>query len=94
MQVSEILQPLDDIDCEAGLCEWSEVANARDEIGRRIEAAMARDLAYNEAKQLSIYLHRQHYADSAPNWQPLSDLRGVISQIDNMVVGLVRKQEG
>ncbi|MND57724.1 hypothetical protein D3C80_488580 [compost metagenome] len=56
--------------------------------------AQDHSLAYREAKQLALYLHQKHYAVSAPNWQPLSDLRGVISQIDNMVCGLIAKPNG
>ncbi|MBS0257235.1 MAG: hypothetical protein JSR13_05905 [Proteobacteria bacterium] len=70
------------------------IMNARAALEASIPAKDVENVvAYNEAKQLAIYLHSQHYAESAPNWQPLSDIRGVISQIDNMVVGLVRKQE-
>ena len=47
------------------------------------EYAYARDLAY--------YLWRTHYKKDAPDWEPLEDLYGVLSQIDNMITGLTRR---
>jgi len=42
----------------------------------------------NYATTLAVSMHRQHYAEAAPNWQPLSDLVGLLTQIDNMYAGL------
>ena len=42
----------------------------------------------NYATTLAVSMHRQHYAEAAPNWQPLSDLVGLLTQIDNMYTGL------
>lgn len=39
MQIDEILQPLDDLYVRDGFCDWADVAEARDEIRRRLEAA-------------------------------------------------------
>ena len=39
---------------------------------------------------LAMSLWRSHFKDEAPDWKPLPDLAGVISQIDNMVCGLVK----
>lgn len=47
-------------------------------------------IALQEVTQIATYLWRKHYRDDAPDWRPLPDLRGVISQIDNMVTGLTR----
>lgn len=47
-------------------------------------------LEYNYAKQLAIYLWETHYRDDSPNWEPCGDLAGVLTQIDNMLVGLTR----
>ena len=47
--------------------------------------------ALKEARQLAIYLHSKHYY-YVENWEPLSDIRGIISQIDNMVTGLEEKE--
>jgi len=45
-------------------------------------------LAY--AQRLATYLWEQHYKADAPDWKPLEDMTGVLTQIDNMIVGLVR----
>lgn len=41
------------------------------------------------ATQLAVSLSNQHYPN--PDWSPLPDLMGVLSQIDNMTTGLCRK---
>lgn len=51
------------------------------------------ELAYKEARQLAVSIHAQHYRD-VTNWKPFDDLRGVISQIDNMVCGLALVPDG
>ena len=43
---------------------------------------------YEYAKRLAIYLWEKHYRDIAPEWEPLKDLMGVLTQIDNMISGL------
>lgn len=43
-----------------------------------------------EATRIAISIWSDHYADTAPGWDPLDDLLGVLSQIDNMVCGLSR----
>jgi len=40
------------------------------------------------AKHLAIAIWEKHYKDTAPDWTPLPDLMGVLTQIDNMAVGL------
>lgn len=47
-------------------------------------------LAY--AQRLTTSLWEQHYKADAPDWQPLEDMTGVLTQIDNMIVGLARPQ--
>lgn len=42
------------------------------------------------AKHLAVSIWRKHYQDEAPEWEPLNDLAGLLSQIDNMVAGLVK----
>ncbi|MCA8237698.1 hypothetical protein [Burkholderia cenocepacia] len=42
------------------------------------------------ATQLAVSLWRQHFDVSAPNWKPLPDLMGVLTQIDNMTCGLIK----
>ena len=40
---------------------------------------------YEYAKDLATYLWKNHFQESAPDWEPLPDLFGVLSQIDNMI---------
>lgn len=41
------------------------------------------------ARNLAIALHQKHYSDVV--WRPLPDTLGLLTQIDNMTCGLVRK---
>lgn len=43
---------------------------------------------YNYAFQIAQYLWEKHYKNVSPNWKPLDNLMGVLSQISNMVTGL------
>jgi hypothetical protein len=45
--------------------------------------------AYSYAKRLAEYIWAAHYRVTAPQWKPLDDLMGVLTQIDNMTSGLV-----
>lgn len=42
------------------------------------------------ARQLAITLWEKHYKVDSPDWEPLPDLIGLLTQIDNMTCGLVR----
>jgi hypothetical protein len=42
------------------------------------------------ATQLATWTWEKHYRDDSPDWRPLPDLMGVLTQIDNMLTGLVR----
>jgi hypothetical protein len=44
--------------------------------------------AYGYAKRLALAIWEQHYKDVAPQWKPLDDLMGVLTQIDNMTARL------
>ena len=46
--------------------------------------------AYGYASRLAVAIWEKHYKDIAPNWKPLDDLMGVLTQIDNMTSGLTR----
>ena len=46
--------------------------------------------AYGYASRLAVAIWEQHYKDVAPQWKPLDDLMGVLTQIDNMTSGLTR----
>jgi hypothetical protein len=45
-------------------------------------------VAHYYAKHLAIAIWEKHYKVVAPDWRPLPDLMGVLTQIDNMAVGL------
>jgi hypothetical protein len=44
--------------------------------------------AYGYAKRLAEAIWQKHYKATAPQWKPLDDLIGVLTQIDNMTAGL------
>lgn len=48
--------------------------------------------AYRTALQLAKSMHKKHYANEVPDWEPLDTTVGLITQIDNMTTGLERKQ--
>ena len=45
---------------------------------------------YGYASRLAVALWEKHYKDIAPQWKPLDDLMGALTQIDNMTSGLTR----
>ena len=55
-----------------------------------IKEALAQPDAYGYASRLAVAIWEQHYKDVAPQWKPLDDLMGVLTQIDNMTAGLTR----
>lgn len=46
------------------------------------------------ATNLAIALWERHWKADAPDWKPLPDLLGVLTQIDNMSARLVRPAKG
>lgn len=54
----------------------------------RIRIQLGAQRAYRQARWLAASMWRNHYRLAAPNWQPLDDATGVISQIDNMYSGV------
>ena len=60
-----------------------------------LRAALAQEQAepdaYGYASRLAAAIWEQHYKGEAPNWRPLDDLMGVLTQIDNMTAGLTRQ---
>ena len=53
---------------------------------------MTRELGY--ARSLAVGMWEHYYKAEAPNWEPLPDLLGLLTQIDNMVAGLPRAAGG
>jgi len=61
-----------------------------DEVGKAAFAQPAQEPdAYGYARRLAEYIWAAHYRVTAPQWKPLDDLMGVLTQIDNMTSGLV-----
>lgn len=47
--------------------------------------------AFGYAQRLATTIWEKHWKDDAPEWRPLPDIVGVLTQIDNMVAGLSRE---
>ena len=61
-----------------------------------LRAALAQQAepdAYSYASLLAIAIWEKHYKGTAPQWKPLNDLMGVLTQIDNMTSGLTRQEQ-
>jgi hypothetical protein len=73
---------------------WSAYRYAPAEISQTTITALRERLAqpnaYGYASRLAVAIWEQHYKDVAPQWKPLDDLLGVLTQIDNMTSGLTR----
>lgn len=48
------------------------------------------DEAYGYAQRLATSLWEDYYKDAAPDWKPLDTTLGVLTQIDNMVAGILK----
>jgi hypothetical protein len=48
---------------------------------------------YGYARRLAEAIWQKHYKAVAPQWKPLDDLMGVLTQIDNMTSGLIARQD-
>ena len=89
-------QIMAECDCQHQACEMRGYCMAA-----RIEqlAATNKELetqntdAMREAKGLAKALHRRFYQEQAPQWEPLEDVAGIISQIDNMTAGMADRIE-
>ncbi len=42
------------------------------------------------ARGLAVTCAEKHWKDNAPNWRPLDDLVGILTQLDNMLSGMDR----
>lgn len=70
----------------------NELALAADEI-ERLRARVAELEAREEktrryADRLAINIKLKHFSDRVPDWQPLPDTLGILTQIDNMTAGI------
>lgn len=66
-------------------CELCDCISRRNDAEKMEAEARA---AWSYATTLAVSMHRQHYAEDSPNWQPWTDLVGLLTQIDNMYAGL------
>ena len=51
------------------------------------------DHEYEYAKEIAVAIWENQYKKDPPGWKPLDDLFGVLTQIDNMLTGLVKGEE-
>lgn len=42
------------------------------------------------AKSIAVHMAR-HWSDTAPHWKPFDDIGGILTQIDNMAAGMMRR---
>jgi len=53
-----------------------------------VNLKLAQDTQY--AKSIAVHMAR-HWSDAAPHWKPFDDIGGILSQIDNMAAGMMRR---
>lgn len=61
------------------------------ELRREVAAVnlkLAQDTQY--AKSIAVHMAR-HWSDTAPHWEPFDDIGGILTQIDNMAAGMMRR---
>ena len=75
---------------EAGLDVSPILAGEAEEALRAALAQQDEPNAHGYASRLAVAIWEKHYKDAAPQWKPLDDLMGVLTQIDNMTSGLTR----
>jgi len=56
------------------------------------ELAKPEQEAYGYAKRLAEFIWEKHYKKESPDWTPLPDVLGVLTQIDNMTCGLEKSK--
>jgi len=54
------------------------------------ELEREQERAYDEASKLAMYIWSNHYRDESPDFELCDSTAGVISQIDNMITGLLK----
>ena len=72
-------------------CDYLAAAEAAIEATGITRLTAERDAALAELRQLTESIWKAEYRKTAPDWQPLPDLVGLITQLDNMYAG-VREQ--
>jgi hypothetical protein len=72
-------------DCSMGAAERCERPAALSHV-----QAPGDEDALGYATRLVKIMAEKHYPDGSPDWKPLPDVVGILTQIDNMVSGMVR----
>jgi hypothetical protein len=79
----------DGVVCELGLIlELRNALGVPDKLKMKAELAKPEQEAYGYAKRLAEFIWEKHYKKESPDWTPLPDVLGVLTQIDNMTCGL------
>jgi len=84
-------QALDYIKETYNFCMVMQQSKEREEqLIKALEAELAKpeQEAYGYAKRLAEFIWEKHYKKESPDWTPLPDVLGVLTQIDNMTCGL------
>ena len=71
-------------------CDSCERKSVKYVIAPAPQPAPAADAALAYAHRLAFNLWQKHWKADAPRWVPLPDMIGLLTQIDNMTVGLIR----
>lgn len=102
--VADVTRLCDSKRNEIILSEWREwkigmlsehINKMQEELGRMdnrliVKSQYNDDLVYKEISQLALYMWNTFYREDSPNFELCDSVRGIISQIDNMLVGLER----
>ncbi len=83
-------QALEAMDTARPACFADNTLEAIDNATTALRERLAQPDAYGYASRLAVAIWERHYKDVAPQWKPLDDLMGVLTQIDNMTSGLTR----
>jgi hypothetical protein len=83
-------QALEGWDGPAG---FPKLCKAMEAMRERLALTKQEPDAYGYASRLAVAIWEQHYKATAPQWKPLDDLMGVLTQIDNMTAGLTAQRQ-
>lgn len=83
---ASILLPIDDLHSDQGQCEWAEVANARDEIARRLRSTIQTISASNaaleaEIERLRVALGQTEYLMTMDSFSAPERLSGGLARV-------------
>ena len=78
-------------DCNFTECEWRAKGRKLQQRVDELETDAAN--SKREAESLAMSLWRRHYQDASPDFELCDTTAAVISQIDNMVAGVLQNNE-